>query len=95
MHLGVGLTLVRYDMIGIIAKDCHIHYVDVNYAVIDNPHDDNTPTIVKREYGEPDRKEVNRIVHKVGMTLNGEAFYREDGLWCHRLKPNGNGATYG
>jgi len=82
-------------MIGLFKVDCHMHYVDCDYAVVNNPHDDDTPTIVKRYHGEPNGKEVDRIVTKVGMALDGESFYREDGLWCQRLKTNGNGAIYG
>lgn len=82
-------------MIGLFKGDCLIRYADVNYAVVDNPTDNNIPTIVKRSFGEPDRKEVCRIVHKLGLSLDGESFYREDGLWCNKLKSNGNGAIYG
>lgn len=82
-------------MIGLVEKDCHIYYVNCNYAVLDNPRDGDIPTIVKRAVGDPDRKEVDRILYKLGLSLNGESFYREDGLWCNRLIENGNGAIYG
>lgn len=82
-------------MIDLFKDDCLIRYADSLYAVVDNPHDNGVPTIVKRQHGNPDGKEVDRIVHKLGMSLNGESFYREDGLWCNRLKSNGNGAIYG
>ena len=82
-------------MIGLFEGDFLIRYVDFFYAVVDNPTDNNIPTIVKRQHGEPNGKEVSRIIKQIGYTLDGESFKRDDGLWCHRLKPNGNGAIYG
>lgn len=75
--------------------DSRLHYVDKNYAVVDNPHDDYCPTIVKREAGIPDEKEVMKILNLLGMLRFGEPYYRSDGLWCNRLKENGakNGKT--
>lgn len=82
-------------MLGLFDTDCLIRYVDFNYAVVNNPTDNNVPTIVKRNHGDPNREEVCKIIHRLGLSLDGESFYRKDGLWCNRLKSNGNGAIYG
>ena len=69
--------------------DSRVHYVTVDYAVVDNPQDDFCPTIIKRLPGDPDEKEVMKILTQLGMLKFGEPYYRSDGLWCHKLKMNG------
>jgi len=79
--------------VGLFDKDSRLHYVDEKYAVVDNPQDNQCPTIIKRTHGDPEVKEVENILNKLDMDLDGESFYRSDGLWCHKLLLNG--ARYG
>ena len=79
--------------VGLFDKDSRLHYVDVGYVVVDNPQDNLTPTIVKRDHGEPSEKEVMEILNRLNMLKFGEPFYRSDGLWCQKLILNG--ARYG
>lgn len=69
--------------------DSRVHYVTVEYAVVDNPYEGFCPTLIKRHPGDPDEKEVTKILNLLGMLKFGEPYYRSDGLWCHKLKMNG------
>ena len=79
--------------VGLFDTDTHIHYVDMNYAVVDNPNNNGIPTIVKRTWGNTEPKEVNDILQRLNILKIGEPFYRSDGLWCQKLELNG--ARYG
>lgn len=76
-------------MTGLFKEDSHVYYVDNDYVVVNNPYDNDNPTLVKRKGGDPDDIRVRKLLHTVGMKLDGQPFYREDGLWCSRLKMNG------
>lgn len=76
-------------MVGLFNQDTRIYYVDKEYVVIDNPTDNFAPTIVHRTEGDPNPERVKTILALLGMMLDGEAFSRSDGLWCHKLKLNG------
>jgi len=75
--------------VGLFSSDSRLYYVDKNYAVMDNPCDNFSPTIVRRLAGEPEAKEVAKILATLNMVLDGESFYRGDGLWCNKIKVNG------
>jgi len=75
--------------VGLFGLDSRIYYVDEEYAVLDNPCDNFTPTIVKRKGGEFNSKEVKRIIHELKLEFDGDPFYRPDGLMCNKLKANG------
>jgi len=76
-------------MVGLFEQDTHIHYVDKDYVVLDNPTESCVPTIVHRKKGDPNFGRINTITTLLNMGLDGEPFIRSDGLWCNKLKLNG------
>lgn len=80
--------------VGLIDKDTHLYFINSEFVIMDDPCNGNTPTIVKRHKGEPTEEEWKKIksaLALVEMKLIGEAFTREDGLWCHRTKEVSDG----
>lgn len=75
--------------VGLFNKDSQIYFINRRFAVINNPHNGNVPTLIKRSQGEPlesDWIKIHSILKSINMELKGDSFKREDGLWCSELK---------
>lgn len=72
--------------VGLFDKDSRIHYIDLDFVVINNPYNGGEPVIIMRHAGEPNLKDIELVLNKLNMKLVGEANYREDGLWYHQVK---------
>jgi len=80
--------------VGLYNKDARIYYVDPDYAVLDDPTENGTPTLIKRKGGPLDNEAVSKILTIVGMSVREQPRRREDGLWCIRLTPLSEGGEH-
>ncbi len=67
-----------------------IFYISPEVVVMTNPFNGNTPTIVLRNHrGEPtvdDFEIIEGVLRILGMELDGDGDFRDDGLWYCKLK---------
>jgi len=70
--------------VGLFNEDSRIYFIDDNYIIMDNPYDGGT-VLCKRLPGEPageDWKAMAKALLTANMRAKGNAYIREDGLWC-------------
>jgi hypothetical protein len=75
--------------VGLFEKDVRIHYIDLEFVVVNNPHNGNSPVILMRHLGEPSADQyaaIASVLNKLNMMLVGQPSYREDGLWYQQVR---------
>lgn len=75
--------------VGLFPQDTRLYYVDLDFAVINNPYNGGKPVILMRHRGVPSKTQwqaINKILRQLHMRLVGKSEFREDGLWYHEVK---------
>lgn len=70
--------------VGLFSQDTRIYFVNDKLVIMKHPHNGGV-LLCKRQPGEPtkdDWTEIAKALLTTNMKAKGEAYIREDGLWC-------------